>query len=208
MSAIGSISEIKNRINKKDVDYITPRKITTLDLSYLQMSSVDISAILKTFNSPSFTLNVSSSHISDIYGFGTVQNYLFQIKVLDISHAVLPTSVIPLLPVVYRMQDLVSKLSEVLNDEQYLYFKNLFTPSIINASGIFDSKTQVWIHNCTLIVDRPLEWKVKELVVKNNNLKYLDIDFVCPDSKLSSLIYLDFSDNGLEMIRPTKCFPN
>ncbi|XP_060597181.1 toll-like receptor 2 [Ruditapes philippinarum] len=208
MSAIGSISEIKNRINKKDVDYITPRKITTLDLSHLQMSSVDIGAILKTFHSPSFLLNASSSIIFDILGFCTVQNYLFQIKVLDISHAVLPTSVIPLLPGTYKMKNMVSKFTEVTNNENYLNLKNTFTPSVVNVSGTLPPATSVWIYNCTLIVDEELDWKVKKLIVRNNNLKYLDINFVCPDFKLSSLFYLDFSDNGLEMIRPIKCFPN
>jgi hypothetical protein len=58
LSGIGMFSDTKKiRIIQKDVDYITQRKITTLDLSNLRISSIDISAILKMFNSPSFSLN-------------------------------------------------------------------------------------------------------------------------------------------------------
>jgi hypothetical protein len=61
------------------------------------------------------------------------------------SYAVLPTSVIPLFPGTYVMKNKVFKYSEVINPDQYLYFKNTFTPTIVNASGNLPSTLSVWI---------------------------------------------------------------
>ncbi|XP_060560676.1 toll-like receptor 4 [Ruditapes philippinarum] len=86
--------------------------------------------------------------------------------------------------------------------------KTAFTPLFINISGIAPLSTSLWMYNCKVTIDEPLGWAVKELIVRNNDIRYLDVDIVCPVYKLTSLFHLDLSDNGLEMVHPTVCLPN
>ncbi|XP_060598651.1 protein toll-like [Ruditapes philippinarum] len=206
MSGIGSYSA-ENVISQTDLDYIPPRQISTLDLSRNQITFVNNSRIIQSFSSLK-SLNVSYSILSDLSGFYVEQNNLIQLEVIDISNAVLPVSAVSLIPGKYVGKNMVFKYSEVTDKGRYLHIENFLTPSVVNASGILPSMVSVWIYNSTLIIDVPLHWKVKQFVGRNNNFKYLDAILVCPIFKFTSLYHVDISYNGLEMVRPSKCFPN
>jgi hypothetical protein len=127
-------------------------------------------------------------------------------KVFDVSYLIFPPKILHFLPGKYVLRNETAKLSQA--KKQINYLKTIFTPLLINMSGIAPPSTSWWVYNCRVTIDKPLGWTVKELFVRNNYIKYLDVDVLCTVYKLTSLLHVDLSDNGLEMVHPTMCLPN
>ncbi|XP_053383694.1 toll-like receptor 4 [Mercenaria mercenaria] len=150
-------------------------------------------------------LNVSYSTIADTWGNDITQEDMSHVKVVDMSHATLPAKIVPLFPGKYIIANKTANYSEVRNLDE---LKNILTPTVINVSGVFPEPSSGWIYNCTLKIDEPLHWNVKQLILSKNNLNYLDLVVKCPIFKISSLVDLDLSDNELQMLQPMSCVPN
>ncbi|XP_053383693.1 toll-like receptor 4 [Mercenaria mercenaria] len=203
LSELGSYVK-RNNINLTVVESLLPRNITYIDVSKTQISFANLTAIFK-FLKTLERLNVSYSTIADTWSNDITQEDMSHVKVIDMSHATLPAKVIPLFPGKYVVANLTFNYSEARNLDQ---LKNILTPLVFNMSGILPDPSSGWIYNCTVTIDENLQWNSKQLILSKNNIKYLDAVVRCSNFKFLSLVDLDLSDNGLQMLQPTSCVPN
>ena len=203
LSGIGAYNN-GNNINKTDAEHLQSRNLTKVDLSQTQIKFINVTAMSETLKSLN-NLNFSHSVINNMWVTNIVQRDLENLKVLDVSHSVFPTNIVPIITGMYDLVNLTGRYSDVTFK---IGLRNVFTPMIINISNILHEGVSVSVHNCTLILDEPLDWKVQQLIVSKNNLKHIDLEVVCQIFKIISIRHLDLSDNGLEMIHLFKCLPN
>ena len=201
MSEIGTLKSESNYINQAAAESLSKRNITSMDISRTQIKYVNVTALLKSLTTVNH-FNLSYLVLGGIWAYDLTQKDLLNLRIVDLSYSVLPAKVIPFLP---GKVIIANKTVEMNGD---MKMKNIFTPMIINVSGIVRAIASIWIYNSTGIIHEHLGWKTTHLIMRNNNFKYLDILIKCPVFKFTSLIHLDLSDNGLEMIRPTVCMPN
>ena len=207
LAEIGDYRSINNTINSKNAAYLLQRNITNFDISRTQIHFINITAvskILKTSNSH-LSINISQSVIAELAAADIDSKDLINIRELDLSHLVLPASALPF-AWRYVMSHQTVKYSDITFKNDLQHF---FTPSIVNMSMILSNRvSMVGCYNCTIMLDEPLNWKVKQLILRKNNVKYLDVKIVCQIHKLTSIHHLDLSENGLELIHPMACLPN
>ncbi|XP_045174598.2 toll-like receptor 8 [Mercenaria mercenaria] len=194
-----------NEISLSVVEALSLRNITFLDISNIQISFVNATAVFKLLKSLEY-LNVSYSTIADTWGKDITQEDMSHLKVFDISHTTLPSKLIRIFPGKYVIANSTANYSN-LNLRDLDMVKSVFTPLVINASDIIPSASSAWIYNSTIIIDEELNWKVKQLIFRQNNLRYSDLLVKCPLFKFTSLAHLDLSDNKLQMLHPTTCMP-
>ena len=202
MSGIGSFVTGSNNITQKEVEYLLPRNITKIDISRTQINFVNITAISKNLKSIQ-NINVSHSVIEDFWTEGIED--MKNLKVIDASYSVLPTRVFALFPGRYIFVNRTGRYSDFISTND---FKNTLTALTINVSGIIPNAVSVLVYNCKMILDEPLDWTVKQVIARKNNLKYLDVEFVCRVHKFTSIRHFDLAENNMEMINPLTCLPN
>ncbi|XP_053383695.1 toll-like receptor 4 [Mercenaria mercenaria] len=203
LSEVGSYVK-RNNISLSVVEALSPRNITSVEISKTQITFANVTAIAKILKSLE-SVNTSYSRIADTWFADITQEDMSHVKVVDISHMTLPSKIIRILPGKYVIANASVKYSDLKNSGRV---KILFTPLVINASGIIPPMTSAWIYNTTIILDEELHWNVKQLSLRQNNIRYVDVVVRCPISKLTSLVHLDLSDNKLQMLHPTTCIPN
>jgi Leucine-rich repeat (LRR) protein len=146
-------------------------------------------------------LNVSFSQIGTIiHDYG--KRKLNHLELFDISYATLHKGMFGLPPGKVTFSNIKLTLATKKNFRHFL----LFYPKIMNISGLVNAHphTTIWLINVTFLLNEQHDWKTHELILKNNGLKYLDIQIICNNSTLiTTLKYIDLSVNGIEMINPT-----
>ncbi|XP_053390792.1 toll-like receptor 7 [Mercenaria mercenaria] len=170
-------------------------------LTYLDMSNTVITAFhfgvfkylryLKVFNASGAAL---SDTFTDDFDFSDLRNI-----VVDLSDSILPPRMRPL-PGRLVISNIVVK-NPTIHDVGFVIFKQA---KILNMSSVVPALSSIWIHNTTVIIDKPIKILLQRLILKNNNLKYLDfhVDHVCNNCIASSVEKVDISFNGLQFINP------
>jgi Leucine-rich repeat (LRR) protein len=153
-------------------------------------------------------LNLSYSNIADMFGeLPNVEDFA-RIKTLDLSFVVFP---------MLALQFPVGKLE--LTNHHFENFRVNFpdsfmlflAPQTVNISGTVPKMVNsLWIKHCTASLKEDTGVHVQHLILKENNLKYLDLHMDCEKVSLNSVISLDFSVNGLQFLHPSvlSCMPN
>lgn len=181
------------RVGKDFADVLSSRNITSLNLSGIQISYFNCTALLQSLKHLQ-CLNLSSVNLNEIDFEGTVEE-IEHVQEVDISDMTLPKHSLPGTNVSYS--NIVVTL-DVLRDgvKRFFYFKRIF------ASGIF-RKIRFELYHCELVLNRFMQIRTETLVFKNNHLKHIDIN-VSGDDKYrnASLKHIDISDNQMDFFHP------
>jgi hypothetical protein len=132
-------------------------------------------------------------------------NEFARLKTLDISFAGFP--LLSILVPVGKLE--VTNLNYSMYAADRLMF--VFASQTVNISGILPKViNSLWIKRCTVDLKEDLQLRVQHLILKENNLKYLDLVVDCKNFSLNSIISLDLSANGLQFLHPSVlfCIPN
>ncbi|XP_053383692.1 toll-like receptor 4 [Mercenaria mercenaria] len=203
LSEIGTYDK-RNNISLSVVEALSLRNIKLVEISKTQITSANVTAIVKMLKSLE-SVNTSYSTIADTWIRDITQEDMSHVKVVDISYTTLPSKIIKILPGKYVFANASVNYSDLRSSD---LVKSIFTLLVINVSGIIPHTSTIWIYNITVTLDEDLHWKVKQLNLRQNNVRYADVVLRCPISKLTSLVNLDLSDNKLQMLHPTTCVPN
>ncbi|XP_060560338.1 uncharacterized protein LOC132720264 [Ruditapes philippinarum] len=188
------------KIDTKFAEGLGDKRITSLDFSGASVTQVNTTAGFQ-FLEKLRNVNLSYCKISDIIiDSKTDVRKLESIGILDLSHA--PISwLIP-------SKKIVSKTwfhSDFPMKWNYFLF-----PKIVNSSFCIRDQGLIWIVNGTYKADSPFLWKSEEFIVKNNNVKYLDLKMECFIHKAFTIKHINAAGNQMEFLHPSifGCFPN
>lgn len=197
-----NLKEGSYAFNDAFIDILLPRKLSHIDISNSQISMLDIDAIARRLTYLE-VLNGSYSTFEDISK--PTQSDLQHIKMADFSYATFPKKSFPLLP----GKILFSNLNYSFIDE-HNSIRLILTSETVNLTGIVPIFTSIWLENCTIIFDTDLPWYTKHLILKQNNLKRLNVKTICSNFTFSSFELFDISNNGMEYLHPSMlhCMPN
>lgn len=186
------------------IDILLPRKLSHIDISSSQISMLDVGAIARRLKYLE-VLNMSYSTIEATGSSKPTQSDLQHIKVVDFSYSTVPKKSFPLPP--GRIQ--ISNFSYSYIDEHNAT-KLVLTPETVNLTGLVPTFTSFWLENCTIIFDTDLPWYTKHIILKQNNLKRLNVNTICSNFTFSSFELFDISNNDMEYLHPSilHCMPN
>ncbi|XP_053378294.1 toll-like receptor 2 [Mercenaria mercenaria] len=119
------------------------------------------------------------------------------LRLLNASYTVLPNSFL----------SLIKHLPSILGNAYKLTVYHLTVISnveTVDISGINNQNYPAELYNLTVHLEDTeySEWRMKNVILKNNKLKHLDLTFPCYKSNLESL---DFSLNEIEFLQPKLC---
>jgi Leucine-rich repeat (LRR) protein len=188
------------------VHNLLSNKISLLDMSSLQISQMNLTSIVKRLKQLDI-LNGSHANLDNFEYYGIDQSDVINIKSLDVSFITFPKKIVPYLPGKIKAINLVYNLSERVEFES---LRNALSPVTLNVSGIIPYPISLWAWNCKVHIDISPDFLTKTLVARKNNIRRLDVSFICDMFNLSSFEQIDISDNDLEFIHPDflSCIPN
>ncbi|XP_045170933.2 toll-like receptor 1 [Mercenaria mercenaria] len=191
-----------NKFGTKLAQALQDKNVTSLDFSYTRISEINLTALL---NSMKHLKNVNISHCTVSHvtiDKSTDVCKFMHLHVLDFSH----TRLLWDIPSQIKIYNKIWHSSDLSDDSNYI-----LSPKVVNFSSISISGSgQLWIINSTGQVNIPLEWHSQELILRQNNIKYLDIQMQCNIYAAFTFKHIDLAENGLEFLHPsmTACFPN
>ncbi|XP_053372776.1 toll-like receptor 4 [Mercenaria mercenaria] len=188
------------------VQVLQTKKISYLDLSSLQLTELNVTALLKRLEYLE-VFNVSYSTIADFYSKYLIQDDLKYVKTVDLSFAALPKKVFPL-PFAGKLT--ISNASFNFSEFRVNNSELWLSPDTLNISRFVSHLATIWIINCSVTLDQSPKYLTKELIFRKNNLRRLDCKLTCGQFSFSSFEALDISENGLQFIHPEflSCLPN
>ncbi|XP_060600918.1 toll-like receptor 4 [Ruditapes philippinarum] len=188
------------------IDVLQSKKIQYLDVSSTDIKTINFTAVFKRLAFLE-VLDASYSNIGFFISSYLEQGDMKRIKFVDLSFVNLPKKVFHLPPGRLVIENTNTSFSKLSNQENAKLF---LTPEIVNASGIIPHVSSIWIKNVNFTVDvDPLTF-TKELIMRQNNLRWLDVNVICENFKFSSFSRMDLSENGMQFLHPNllSCFPN
>ncbi|XP_045188128.2 toll-like receptor 3 [Mercenaria mercenaria] len=187
------------------VQTLLPRKVTHLDISSTHISLLNYSSIFKNLRFLEI-INISYANIEEVLyrepevnGPEVNGDEMKHVRVFDLSYPTLPRQFMSFVPAVLSLSNININFSRLEGD----FDAFLSTAESFNFSGIIPQYTSIYIELMKLTIDVEVKWSVKDLILRQNNLKSLDIQCFCDNYTFSSIEELDISDNGLEFIHPT-----
>ncbi|KAL4225689.1 positive regulation of nucleotide-binding oligomerization domain containing 1 signaling pathway [Mactra antiquata] len=187
-------------LNKAVFDIAVFRSISRINFSGMQLSNLNLTALMTSMLHLKY-LNVSNVNLND-FTFHVNPNFYNRLETLDLTDLIVPKYVTSDDFVVYNIHVPFVRFNA--------NFQFLFTVETLNVSGIM-RHAKVEIHNCELILNKFIPMRTTYIVMKRNNIKFLDIR-VTGDLKYrnTSLKELDLSQNTMEILHPDvlSLFPN
>jgi Leucine-rich repeat (LRR) protein len=193
-------------IDNQLMDVLQSKKIYYVDVSSTDIKTINLTAVFKRLAFLE-VLDASYSNIGFFISSYLEQGDMKRIKFVDLSFVNLLKKVFHLPPGRLVKENTNTSFSKLSNQENAKLF---LTPEIVNASGIIPQVSSIWIKNVNFTVDvDPLTF-TKELIMRQNNLRWLDVNVICDNFKFSSFSRMDLSENGMQFLHPIilSCFPN
>ncbi|XP_053378295.1 toll-like receptor 2 [Mercenaria mercenaria] len=176
---------------------LAPKPIKLLDMHQIEINNkIEHQRYLKGITDTLEYLNVSKTNWPQkIFGNWDFNVRFDKLKLLNASYT--STSFVSL----SKYLPLIMRNTYELTIQRMTMASNVET---VDVSGINDQNYRAEFHNLTvhLVGTGYSEWRMKNIILKNNKLKHLDITFPCYKSNLESL---DFSLNEIEFLQPKLC---
>ncbi|XP_060604920.1 toll-like receptor 4 [Ruditapes philippinarum] len=193
-------------IDDQLMEVLQSKKIYYLDVSSTDIKTVNITAVFKRLAFLQ-VLDASYSNINFFISTYLEQGDMKRIKFVDLSFVNLPKKVFHLPPGRLVIENTNTSFSKLSNKEDVKLF---LTPEIVNMSGIISHFSSIWIKSVNFTLDVNPSTFTKELIMRQNNLRWLDVNVICENFKFSSFRRMDLSENGMQFLHPNflSCFPN
>ncbi|XP_060583125.1 toll-like receptor 4 [Ruditapes philippinarum] len=184
----------------KFAEALGDKQITSLEFSYTKITEINTAASLQYIQTLK-NVNISHSTASNfIYGNKSEVQRLKNINMFDMCHVpvswLIPTT---------RFVNMTWKYSEFPKSWNYFFY-----PKIVNMTSRINDPGSIHIENSTYIADVPFHVKIEEFIIKNNNVKHLDVKTECPRNKVNTIKHINAAGNQMEFLHPSilGCAPN
>jgi hypothetical protein len=169
-------------IDTRFTNALKDKNISSLDLSSTVISNINVTAFLSDMNKLK-SLNVSHSSIY------TAKLKQLDIDILDGSYSTL----FCFLPFV-NLVNTTKNISDLPKLNFYL------APKVVNYSNIFHGYGYISVINCTIIVDKPVQWQSHEIILSKNHFKCLDLKILRGTYAADMITHFDLAENELEFL--------
>ncbi|XP_060571583.1 protein artichoke-like [Ruditapes philippinarum] len=185
-------------IDTRFTNALKDKNISSLDLSSTVISNINFTALSLDMNKLKI-LNISHSSISNTILIFTTKLKQLNIDSFDASFSTL-----------FRFIPSASLVNITKNISDLPRWNFFLAPKVVNYSNIFLGIGYIRIINSTIIVDKPVQWQSREIILSKNHLKYLDIKILSDTYTFDMITRFDLAENELEFLHPslTASVPN
>jgi Leucine-rich repeat (LRR) protein len=178
-------------IDTRFTNALKDKNISTLDLSSTSISNINFTALALDMNKLK-VLNVSHSSISNTILIFTTKLKQLNVDTFDGSYSTL-----------FRFIPSVSLVNITKNISDMSRYNFFLAPNVVNYSNIFHGIGYIRLINCTIIVDKPVQWQSHEIILSKNHLKYVDIKIHSDTYTADMITRFDLAENELEFLHPS-----
>nr|UTM63743.1 sP-TLR5 [Cyclina sinensis] len=169
------------KLTEKFFKIVSEKRIKELDISLIQILFLNLTSFIENCETLEY-LNFSRVMISNIVHDGA-DRVCPQLKYVDASYVILPSSVIPDRG---PHREIVSNRSLHFNIN-WIQVKWIYNIEHIDLSGITPKDITYILNNVTVLVSGSKQLKVKTLILRYNNFERLDMTVTMPDVTVQSL---------------------